>query len=58
MACPGQFEEIVADLNEELQLYSIALSLSLRKSFKIVLHVLLRQELDVFLLYLPTFDKK
>ena len=54
MACLGQFEEIVADINEELQ----TILHHSTKSFKIVLNVILRQELHVFLLYLPTCDKK
>ena len=40
------------------QFCSISLAPSLTKCFKIVLYVLLRHELDVFLLYLPTWDKK
>ena len=44
-------------MRNSIQFYSIALAPSLTKSFKIILHILARHELDVFLLYLLTGDK-
>ena len=54
----GQFHNSKKSLKTSKQFYSIALAPSLTKFFKIVLHIVLRHELGVFLLYLPTSDKK
>ena len=50
MACPYQFEDVIADMNEELQtILQYSMVPSLAKCFKNLLYVFLRYELDVFL---------